>query len=338
MVDKAACSVLFACLIGALLFTACRSTGSSSAPEERAPDLTGTERILTQIEQTPDSLATLPRPLFYESSAPVRARPLPQSPRWSLDDIVVTATRGRPPSPSSAPPSPAKPAPPSGHVEVNAVGGTVNGQVRWGLHIHSVVPDTLDLRPFPFIDLFGQRLLLRREQAWRQLSSHQDSLHEERFVPLSMKDVQRLSRADTIRFSVNGEYYRIPTPFKEELQNLVAATPDSLLPDTVGIEERLRVYHNPETPPEPVGGPEALVSVPDYPSAAKRKRLTGQVRIGFLVERDGSTSHILVERGRYSPLIAEAVRVVKQFTFEPGTHRGQPVPTWRSLSFIFQIK
>ena len=60
--------------------------------------------------------------------------------------------------------------------------------------------------------------------------------------------------------------------------------------------------------------------------------------IGFLVERDGSTSHIIVEEGGYGPFVAAAVRGVKQMTFEPGTDRGQPVSTWRSLPFTFQIK
>lgn len=330
--------ILIAFLVSTMVLTACRSTGSSSAHKGTSPDLSLEKRIINQVNQTPDSLATLPRPLFYKSESPIRVRPLSQFQEWS-PPVSATAYRGRrPPHATPGSTEPKSPPPPSFRVEIEAVGGTVSGRARWGLRIHSVVADTSDLRPFSFVDLLGQQLLLRREQEWRRLYSRQDSLHEKRFVPLLMEDIQRLGRAKPMRLSVNGEYYQIPASFKRELQKLSAATPDSLAPDTVGMKERLTVYHSPETPPEVEGGPEALIGEMRYPSIAKRKGLSGWVRIGFLVERDGSTSHILLERGRHPPLIAEAVRVVKRLTFEPGSHQGKTVPTWMSLPFTFKIE
>ncbi|MDE7401812.1 MAG: energy transducer TonB [Muribaculaceae bacterium] len=66
----------------------------------------------------------------------------------------------------------------------------------------------------------------------------------------------------------------------------------------------------------------------EYPKAAYERGVQGRVTCSFVVNTDGSVSHISVLRGVESSLNKEAVRILTQMPeWRPGKLNGQPVPT-----------
>lgn len=65
-----------------------------------------------------------------------------------------------------------------------------------------------------------------------------------------------------------------------------------------------------------------------YPKSAYDRGIQGRVTCSFVVNTDGSISHISVLRGVEPSLNKEAMRVIgKMPEWKPGKHNGQPVPT-----------
>lgn len=72
-----------------------------------------------------------------------------------------------------------------------------------------------------------------------------------------------------------------------------------------------------------------------YPEEAKKMHLHGMVFLQFIVEGDGSITHIRVLRGVSPSLDAEAVKVIRNMPrWIPGNQRGKPV----RVRFILPIK
>ncbi len=332
-------------LLGAFFLSACSSTapsGSASAGASSADaDSTQVERLMARIETTPDSLATLPRPLFYRSASPLSTAPLPRG--WTptpIQPVKVSGWNGSNEdrtNPDSDSPSPGGEEP-SARTQVEVIGGIASGRAQLGIRVHTVVPDPELLRAVPFVDLFGKQMMIRREHVWRTLRQEGDSLYEERFVPLSTSDLQRLIRADTAALAINQAHVRLPPPVQDELASLQAARPDSLFADTVDATTRLTVYHSPDSPPEFEGGLTALGKAVKYPQRAQERGLGGTVRLGFVIHPDGSTSHLQIEQSAHPLLDASAVRVAKNVDFKPVSFRGRPVPIWTTLPVVFQMK
>lgn len=66
----------------------------------------------------------------------------------------------------------------------------------------------------------------------------------------------------------------------------------------------------------------------EYPKEAYKKGIQGRVTCSFVVNTDGSVSHISVLRGVEPTLNREAVRVLSQMPeWQPGKLNGQVVPT-----------
>ena len=64
-----------------------------------------------------------------------------------------------------------------------------------------------------------------------------------------------------------------------------------------------------------------------YPIEAYRKGVQGRVTCSFIVNPDGSVSHISVLRGVEPTLNKEAVRVLSKMPeWKPGRHEGRTVP------------
>lgn len=79
------------------------------------------------------------------------------------------------------------------------------------------------------------------------------------------------------------------------------------------------------------GGDRLLVSfineTRQYPEEAYRKGIQGRVTCSFIVNTDGSISHISVLRGVEPSLNQEAIRIMSKMPeWIPGKHDGQPVP------------
>ncbi|MGN0236910.1 MAG: energy transducer TonB [Lepagella sp.] len=65
-----------------------------------------------------------------------------------------------------------------------------------------------------------------------------------------------------------------------------------------------------------------------YPKDAYKKGIQGRVTCSFVVNTDGSVSHISVIRGVNPSLNKEAIRVLSKMPeWKPGKLDGQPVPT-----------
>lgn len=76
-----------------------------------------------------------------------------------------------------------------------------------------------------------------------------------------------------------------------------------------------------------------------YPAAASEEGIQGRVVVQFIVEENGSISHVNVVRGKHPALDAEALRVVKKMPkWNPGRNNGQPVRVIYNLPVTFKLK
>lgn len=282
----------------------------STQPSDPAPPLPrGIEgsaaRIAAQIHETPDSLKTLPAPQFYRSPTP---RPAPAQ------------TEGK------------------ARASIEVVGAIVDGRAQWGLLVRAMAPDSSFLRSYPFVDLYATRLVMRRGQAWRTLKAKGDSLLDIRYVPVSRQDVQRLARTDTMMLAVNAARFRLPSSLRIDFQRLNRATPDSLASDTAGVETLFTVYHDPETEPKME---EELISNMDQMGKVIEKLPLGQsekIVFRFLVHQDGTVTPLEVLRGGSPRVAVSFLRLLKKQTVEPGSHKGNPVPTVLRLPITFRSR
>lgn len=77
----------------------------------------------------------------------------------------------------------------------------------------------------------------------------------------------------------------------------------------------------------------------NYPAAASEEGIQGKVTVQFIVEKDGSISHVQVVRGKHPALDAEAKRVVSKMPkWTPGRNNGQPVRVTFNLPVTFRLK
>jgi TonB family protein len=100
-----------------------------------------------------------------------------------------------------------------------------------------------------------------------------------------------------------------------------------------------------ETVPQYPGGDNAriifLVSNIKYPEIAIKKHKQGIVYVSFIVEKDGSLSHIRILNGISDEIDEEALRVVKSMPkWIPGTRNGESARVLMNLpiNFILQKK
>ena len=75
-----------------------------------------------------------------------------------------------------------------------------------------------------------------------------------------------------------------------------------------------------------------------YPKEARKEWIEGRVWVSFVLEKDGSVSHVRVVRGVHPLLDDEAVRVVSAMEdWTPGYQLGKPVRVQYNLPIIFSI-
>lgn len=112
--------------------------------------------------------------------------------------------------------------------------------------------------------------------------------------------------------------------------------------DSSGSRRYIEVYQYDyvSVKPEFPGGDEALFQFINktrvYPRQAYKRRVEGRVTCAFVVNSDGSVSHIKVIRGVEASLDEEALRVLSLMpTWRPGSVEGRPVPVRvvRSINF-----
>ena len=112
--------------------------------------------------------------------------------------------------------------------------------------------------------------------------------------------------------------------------------------ETDAIEQEGPVFQVVEEMPEFPGGMEACMKwMGDnikYPKDAMEKKQEGRVIVQFIVERDGSITHIEVKRSVSPSIDAEAVRVVGTMPkWKPGKQRGKVVRVKYTLPVMFRL-
>ena len=100
-----------------------------------------------------------------------------------------------------------------------------------------------------------------------------------------------------------------------------------------GCENYIEVYeydYVKEKPSFPGGNARLVQFINDnreYPAEAYKKGIQGRVTCSFVVNTDGSVSHVSIIRGVEQSLNREAVRIMNKMPeWIPGKHEGQTVP------------
>lgn len=101
--------------------------------------------------------------------------------------------------------------------------------------------------------------------------------------------------------------------------------------------------NNMATPPAFPGGEVALLHYLSqnihYPAEAKQNNIQGNVALTFIVEKDGSISHVTVLREIGGGCAEEAARVVEGMpNWMPGMANGQPVRVRYTLPIRFRLE
>lgn len=96
-------------------------------------------------------------------------------------------------------------------------------------------------------------------------------------------------------------------------------------------------YRTADEMPEIKGGLKSLQQEINYPEDAIEQELEGTVSVQFIVTREGKVENAEVLKGPGDSLNKEALRVVKNQEFEPGSHEGKTVRVQMTLPIHFQL-
>ena len=135
----------------------------------------------------------------------------------------------------------------------------------------------------------------------------------------------------------------------EELSLLEAFIINNIIPDTdeltqAELEKELKedISEKADVLPEFPGGQNALThfiyrSV-KYPEVARKQKIQGRVICSFIIEKDGKISEVKIEKGVYSFLDEEALRVLKTMPdWKPGLKAGKPIRVKYILPIYFSL-
>lgn len=93
-----------------------------------------------------------------------------------------------------------------------------------------------------------------------------------------------------------------------------------------------------EQMPQLKGGLAKLQKCVNYPDMARKAGIEGRVIVQFIVNEQGNVEQPRVVRGIGGGADEEALRCVKQSTFQPGRQRGNPVRVQYSLPVVFKLQ
>lgn len=86
------------------------------------------------------------------------------------------------------------------------------------------------------------------------------------------------------------------------------------------------------TAPHPIHSPP-----PEYSEEARQAKIQGTVVLGTIVGADGHTHDIYVARGLGHGLDEQAIKALREWTFEPGMSGGVPVPVLLNVKMDFHL-
>ncbi len=98
------------------------------------------------------------------------------------------------------------------------------------------------------------------------------------------------------------------------------------------------LYEFVEHAPALVGGITRFQAGIAYPEDARRAGVEGRVYVQFIVEQDGTVSHVTVVRSVFPSLDAAAAQAVQRARFEPGREGRRRVRTRQTLPVSFAIR
>lgn len=126
--------------------------------------------------------------------------------------------------------------------------------------------------------------------------------------------------------------------------SLSLAAQEIVVPDQGNVHEADsgKVYDSSEPYPSfPGGQRERMVFLTNnivYPEAEKKARVQGTVFVNFIVEKDGSITHIKVLKSVSKGIDKEVIRVIKKMPkWEPGKQNGVPVRVRTNMPIKFLL-
>lgn len=93
---------------------------------------------------------------------------------------------------------------------------------------------------------------------------------------------------------------------------------------------------------EPVGGiaefHNYMIMTMEYPGECVENNIQGKVFISFLVQKDGTITHAVVDKSAHPLLDAEALRIIRYAAkWNPATSGGKPVVTRVKVPLVFSM-
>lgn len=98
------------------------------------------------------------------------------------------------------------------------------------------------------------------------------------------------------------------------------------------------IYSVTDTPPQLIGGLEALHANVIYPDEAYKAGTQGRVYVQFVVDENGRAQDLTIARGLPNGCNDAAIRAVKRSRFKPATVAGVPVKARHTLFVNFTIE
>ena len=80
------------------------------------------------------------------------------------------------------------------------------------------------------------------------------------------------------------------------------------------------------------------ISVPLYPDAAMKKKISGTVWLNVLVDQRGSVKSARVLKSDAEELNQAAIDAARKYAFTPGIYRNKPIPVWVSIPVEFKLE
>ena len=75
-----------------------------------------------------------------------------------------------------------------------------------------------------------------------------------------------------------------------------------------------------------------------YPSEAKKNKISGTVYVKFVISKTGSVTNVTIIKGKHPLLDHEAIRVVSSSPkWNPGVDKGKAVAVWYTMPIRFKL-
>jgi protein TonB len=177
------------------------------------------------------------------------------------------------------------------------------------------------------------------------------------FIPSPEDDLSSLARAlakpeeppaevapevvDTVIPEKKKEPEEVKTEEKTDIKSDSTGYSHGQTPDGIGSSDATGIFTTLDVYPKFPGGEQALLyflrSNVRYPAASLKMGIQGEVMILFIVESDGSISHVSILKGIGKECDEEAVRVIKSMPrWEPGRRHGRSVKVLLRIPILFK--